>query len=358
MSGPHAPGGARGGAGSPPHESGESGYVLEVEDLAKHFTVKGAGVVRAVDGVSFRLREGEVLGLVGESGSGKSTVGRCVTRLLEPTGGTVRLQGRDITHLTQRQLRPLRREMHIVFQDPSSSLNPRMTVGEIVGEPLRRHRLAGGAALARRVAGLLSEVGLRPELDRRYPHELSGGQRQRVGLARALSVEPALLVADEPTSALDVSVQAAILNLLAEVQRRRRFACLFITHDLAVVELVASRVAVMYLGTLAEVAPREELFRAPKHPYTQALLSAAPVPDPVAQRGRQRVVLTGDLPSPLHPPAGCRFHTRCPLADERSRTEVPALRDVTGTRHLVACHQVGEDGTAPDVLQPAQRGAP
>ena len=338
--------------------------VLEVEDLAKHFTVRGRGVVRAVDGVSFQLREGEVLGLVGESGSGKSTVGRCVTRLLEPTGGTVRLKGRDITHLSQRSLRPLRREMHIVFQDPSSSLNPRMTVGDIIGEPLRRHRLARGAVLRDRVAELLREVGLRPELIGRYPHELSGGQRQRVGLARALSVEPSLLVADEPTSALDVSVQAAILNLLADVQRRRRFACLFITHDLAVVEFIANRVAVMYLGTLAESAPREELFRAPKHPYTQALLSAAPVPDPTAQRQRRRVVLAGDLPSPLNPPSGCRFHTRCPLADERSRTEVPALREVGGNGHLVACHQVADDGTAPSIVELAQptaaapRGSP
>ncbi|HZD72491.1 MAG TPA: oligopeptide/dipeptide ABC transporter ATP-binding protein [Actinomycetota bacterium] len=327
--------------------------VLEVEDLTKHFTVRGRGVVRAVDGVSFSLHEGEVLGLVGESGSGKSTVGRCVTRLLQPTGGSVRLKGRDITHLSQRKLRPLRREMHIVFQDPSSSLNPRMTVGDIIGEPLRRHGLARGATLHDRVAELVGEVGLRPELTGRYPHELSGGQRQRVGLARALSVEPSLLVADEPTSALDVSVQASILNLLADVQRRRRFACLFITHDLAVVEFIANRVAVMYLGTLAEVAPREELFRAPKHPYSQALLSAAPVPDPVTQRQRRRVVLTGDLPSPLHPPSGCRFHTRCPLADERSRTEVPALRDVTGNGHLVACHQVAGDGTAPSIIQPA-----
>jgi len=327
--------------------------VLEVEDLTKHFTVRGRGVVRAVDGVSFELREGEVLGLVGESGSGKSTVGRCVTRLIEPTGGTVRLKGTDITHLPQRRLRPLRREMHIVFQDPSSSLNPRMDVGSIVGEPLRRHGLARGTALRDRVAELLHEVGLRPELIGRYPHELSGGQRQRVGLARALSVEPALLIADEPTSALDVSVQASILNLLAEVQRRRRFACLFITHDLAVVEYVANRVAVMYLGTLAETAPREELFRSPKHPYTQALLSAAPVPDPAEQRRRRRVVLTGDLPSPLDPPPGCRFHTRCPLADERSRTEVPALRDVTGRGHLVACHQVGDDGTAPSIVERA-----
>jgi oligopeptide/dipeptide ABC transporter ATP-binding protein len=243
--------------------------------------------------------------------------------------------------------------MHIVFQDPSSSLNPRMDVGSIVGEPLRRHGLARGAALRDRVAELLHEVGLRPELIGRYPHELSGGQRQRVGLARALSVEPSLLIADEPTSALDVSVQASILNLLAEVQRRRRFACLFITHDLAVVEYVANRVAVMYLGTLAETAPREELFRSPKHPYTQALLSAAPVPDPGEQRRRRRVVLTGDLPSPLDPPSGCRFHTRCPLADERSRTEVPALRDVTGKGHLVACHQVGDDGTAPSIVERA-----
>jgi oligopeptide transport system ATP-binding protein len=325
-----------------------SAPVLEVEGLTKHFSVRGRGVVRAVDGVSFSIEEGEVLGLVGESGSGKSTVGRCVTRLLEPSGGCVRLKGADITHLSQRRLRPLRREMHIVFQDPSSSLNPRMTVGEIVGEPLRRHRLAAGAPLRDRVAGLLQEVGLRPELYRRYPHELSGGQRQRVGLARALSVEPSLLVADEPTSALDVSVQASILNLLAEVQRRRRFACLFITHDLAVVEFVADRVAVMYLGTLSEVGPKERLFGSPKHPYTQALLSAAPVPDPVAQRRRRRVVLTGDLPSPLDPPPGCRFHTRCPLADERSRSVVPALRDVGGG-HLVACHQVADDGAAPSI---------
>jgi oligopeptide transport system ATP-binding protein len=327
--------------------------VLEVTDLTKHFPVRGRGLVRAVDGVSFELREGEVLGLVGESGSGKSTVGRCVTRLIEPTGGTVRLKGTDITHLPQRLLRPLRREMHIVFQDPSSSLNPRMDVGSIVGEPLRRHGLARGNALRDRVAELLQEVGLRPELIRRYPHELSGGQRQRVGLARALSVEPSLLIADEPTSALDVSVQASILNLLAEVQRRRRFACLFITHDLAVVEYVANRVAVMYLGTLAETAPREELFRAPKHPYTQALLSAAPVPDPEQQRRRRRVVLTGDLPSPLDPPPGCRFHTRCPLAEERCRIEVPELRDVTSRSHLVACHLVADDGTAPSIVERA-----
>jgi oligopeptide transport system ATP-binding protein len=327
--------------------------VLEVTGLTKHFAVRGRGLVRAVDGVSFTIGEGEVLGLVGESGSGKSTVGRCVTRLLEPTGGTIRLKGTDITHLSRRALRPLRREMHIVFQDPSSSLNPRMTVGDIVGEPLRRHRLAAGATLRDRVATLLHEVGLRPELYRRYPHELSGGQRQRVGLARALSVEPALLIADEPTSALDVSVQASILNLLAEVQRRRRFACLFIAHDLAVVELVADRVAVMYLGTLNEVAPKETLFSAPKHPYTQALLSAAPVPDPSVQRRRDRIVLTGELPSPLNPPPGCRFHTRCPLADERSRTEVPELRDVSGSGHLVACHQVGDDGSAPDLSRRA-----
>jgi peptide/nickel transport system ATP-binding protein len=330
-----------------------SDVVLQVADLTKHFSVRGRGLVRAVDGVSFELREGEVLGLVGESGSGKSTVGRCVTRLLEPTGGTVRLKGRDITHLSQRKLRPLRREMHIVFQDPSSSLNPRMTVGDIIGEPLRRHRIARGSVLRDRVAELLREVGLRPELIGRYPHELSGGQRQRVGLARALSVEPSLLIADEPTSALDVSVQAAILNLLAEVQRRRRFACLFITHDLAVVEFIANRVSVMYLGTLAETAPREELFRSPKHPYTQALLSAAPVPDPAAQRERRRVVLAGDLPSPLNPPAGCRFHTRCPFADERSRIEVPALRDVTGRGHLVACHQVRDDGSGPLITEAA-----
>ena len=328
--------------------------VLEVEGLRKHFTVGsrltgGGGVVHAVDGVSFAIAPGEVLGLVGESGSGKSTVGYCITRLVEPTEGTVRLHGVDITHLRPRELRPHRRKMHIVFQDPYSSLNPRMTCGSIVGEPLRLHGLARGRQLEQRVADLFDAVGLRGELRFRFPHELSGGQRQRVGLARALSVSPTLLVADEPVSALDVSVQAAVLNLVRDLQRDLGFACLFISHDLATVEFLCDRVAVMYLGQIVELAPREELFASPRHPYTQALLSAAVVPDPELQRSRSRIVLEGDIPSPLAPPSGCRFRTRCPLEREsapRSTDEEPPLVDVTGAGHLVACHLVrrGREG--------------
>jgi len=318
---------------------------LEVENLVKHFRVGSqlvgsGGVVHAVDGVSFSIGEGEMLGLVGESGSGKSTVGNCVVRLLEPTSGTVRLKGRDITHLSRRELRPLRRDMHIVFQDPYSSLNPRMTCGDVVGEPLRIQGLAKGRELESNVLELFDRVGLRPELRHRYPHELSGGQRQRVGLARALSVSPSLLVADEPVSALDVSVQAAILNLMRDLQARMGFSCLFITHDLATVEYLCDRVAVMYLGQIVELAATAELFASPKHPYTQALLSAAVVPDPEVQRTRTRIVLEGDIPSPLAPPSGCRFRTRCPLEHEsapRSHEEEPPLIDV-GRGHFVACH--------------------
>ena len=265
-----------------------------------------------------------------------------VVRLHEPTSGTIRLKGRDITHASRRELRPLRREMHIVFQDPYSSLNPRLTCGEIVGEPLRIQQLVPRRDVDGRVRELFDTVGLRPELRHRYPHELSGGQRQRVGLARALSVSPSLLVADEPVSALDVSVQAAILNLLRELQEHMGFSCLFITHDLGTVEFLCDRVAVMYLGQIVETAPTAELFSAPKHPYTQALLSAAVVPDPVIQRSRTRVVLEGDIPSPLAPPSGCRFRTRCPLEHEsapRSHEEEPALVDVGGG-HFVACHLV------------------
>jgi oligopeptide transport system ATP-binding protein len=320
---------------------------LEVENLVKHFHVgsqvmgKG-GTVHAVDGVSLTIAPGEMLGLVGESGSGKSTVGNCIVRLLEPTSGTIRLKGRDITHSSRRELRPLRREMHIVFQDPYSSLNPRMTCGEIVGEPLRIQRIARGRIFDERVKELFDKVGLRPELRHRYPHELSGGQRQRVGLARSLSVEPSLLIADEPVSALDVSVQAAILNLLRELQEEMRFSCLFITHDLATVEYLCDRVAVMYLGQIVESARTAELFAEPRHPYTQALLSAAVVPDPVTQRMRTRLVLAGDIPSPLAPPSGCRFRTRCPLESEsapRSHEEEPPLVDIADG-HFVACHLV------------------
>jgi oligopeptide/dipeptide ABC transporter ATP-binding protein len=315
---------------------------LEVVNLVKHF-----GPVRAVDGVSLAVAPGEVLGLVGESGSGKTTLGRCVTRLTPVTAGDVRINGRDISRLSRRRLRPLRREFNIVFQDPASSLNPRMTVASIVAEPLQLHRLASGAALRERVEELLGQVGLQADVSRRYPHELSGGQRQRVSLARALSAGPSLLVADEPTSALDVSVQAAVLNLIGRLQRDLGFACLFVTHDLAAVEFLAQRVAVMYLGVLVEVADRASLFAEPRHPYTQALLSAAPIPDPALQRTRRRIVLGGEVPSPVDPPSGCRFHPRCPVAVAECARIVPELRRVGQAGELVACHLVKDDGSGP-----------
>jgi peptide/nickel transport system ATP-binding protein len=317
--------------------------VLEIADLVLHF-----GPVRAVDGVSLTIRRGSVLALVGESGSGKSTVGRCVVRLLEPSSGTVRLHGTDITHLSRRALRVHRRDVAIVFQDPAGSLDPRLSVGSIVGEPLRLLRLARTKADRERMTTeALGRVGLRPELAHRYPHELSGGQRQRVSIARALASSPSLLVADEPTSALDVSVQASVLNLLTDLQRDLGFACLFITHNLSAVEYIADDIAVMYLGQLVEQGPSEQIFAGPAHPYTQALLSAAPVPDPDRQRGRTRVVLSGDIPSAVDPPSGCRFHTRCPVAVARCTDEVPALREVGGRK--VACHLVGDDGAGPDI---------
>jgi oligopeptide/dipeptide ABC transporter ATP-binding protein len=339
---------------------GHSGAALEVRDLVKHFPVGGRlpggrGVVHAVDGVSFELGRGEILGLVGESGSGKTTLANCLLRLLEPTSGTIRLLGTDITHLSRRAMRPLRRDLHMVFQDPYSSLNPRMTVGDIVGEPVRLHGLAKGQLLEARVSDILDAVGLRPELRYRYPHELSGGQRQRVGLARSLILGPSVLVADEPVSALDVSVQASILNLLRDLQRDMGFSCLFITHDLATVEFLCDRVAVMYLGELVEVAARTALFRNPQHPYTQALLSAAVVPDPSVQRTRKQVVLEGDVPSPLAPPSGCRFRTRCPLHERSapaSDEEAPALRPFA-PEHLVACHLVGPGSPAPRLVEDA-----
>jgi oligopeptide/dipeptide ABC transporter ATP-binding protein len=324
---------------------------LEVEDLVMHF-----GPVRAVDGVSMRIPRGRVLALVGESGSGKSTVGRCVVRLLEPTSGTVRLAGVDVTSMSRRQLRAHRRDVSIVFQDPASSLDPRLSVGDIVGEPLRLLGLARSRRdRAQQVGDALEKVGLRRQVAQRYPHEMSGGQRQRVSIARALVSSPTLLVADEPTSALDVSVQASVLNLLADLQQDLGFACLFITHDLSAVEYLADDVAVMYVGQLVEQGPRERIFSAPKMPYTQALLSAAPLANPREQRARQRVLLRGDIPSPIDPPPGCRFNTRCPVAVERCTTEVPALRFVAGRQ--VACHLVGDDGTGPDVRQLPDSGA-
>ena len=339
--------------------------VLEVVDLKKYFPVGNEllpahrGTVYAVDGVSFSLATGEILGLVGESGSGKSTVANCILRLVEPTAGVIRLKGQDITHLSRREMRPLRRELHMVFQDPYSSLNPRMTCGQIVGEPLRLHKLARRRDVDARVRATFDLVGLRPELRYRYPHELSGGQRQRVGLARSLILNPSVLIADEPVSALDVSVQASILNLLRDLQRDLGFSCLFITHDLATVEFLCDRVAVMYLGQIVELATRAELFLHPRHPYTQALLAAAVVPDPELQRSRTRVVLEGDIPSPMAPPSGCRFRTRCPLEPQskpRSHEEEPPLREIE-RGHFVACHLVSPAGEAPQLIEPEELAA-
>ena len=322
-----------------------SAPLVDVRNLVKHYPGErawlGLGrprrVVRAVDGVSFAITPGQTLGLVGESGCGKSTVGRTILRLQEPTAGQVVIDGREVFTLGARELRALRRRMQIVFQDPYSSLNPRMTVRQTLREPLAIHRLAAGAGADAKEAALLEEVGLDSRLARSYPHELSGGQRQRVGIARALSVEPAFLVCDEPVSALDVSVQAQVLNLLMDLQQQRRLTYLFIAHDLAVVKHIAEQVAVMYLGKIVELAPAAELYLAPRHPYTRSLLSAVPVPDPAAQK--QRIVLTGDVPSPASPPPGCPFHPRCPhpKKNQRCRTEVPALRAVVPGQ-LAACH--------------------
>jgi oligopeptide/dipeptide ABC transporter ATP-binding protein len=315
--------------------------LLAVRDLVKYYTAgglfaRGAPPVRAVDGVSFDVGRGETLALVGESGCGKSSVGRTVLRLQEPTGGEVRFEDVDIFGLDRTALRRLRRRMQIIFQDPYGSLNPRMTVGAAIAEGIEIHRLATGSAVGRRVGALLEEVGLDPGYGRRYPHEFSGGQRQRIGIARALAVEPSFIVCDEPVSALDVSVQAQVLNLLADLQRDRGLSYLFIAHDLAVVRQIAQRAAVMYLGRIVEAGPTEALLAAPRHPYTVALLSAVPEPDPF--RRRSRIVLSGDLPSPSNPPPGCPFHTRCfhPSRNVRCRTEVPMLRPVGAT--TAACH--------------------
>jgi oligopeptide transport system ATP-binding protein len=316
------------------------------------------GVVRAVDGVSFSIGPGEMLGLVGESGSGKSTVGKCIARLVHPTGGHVIVQQVDVTHLSAGAMRAIRRNLHMVFQDPYSSLNPRLRIREIVAGPLMHHHVVErGAALRARVAEGLQRVGLPPEIGDRFPHQLSGGQRQRVAIARALILRPSLLIADEPISALDASIQAATINLLLDLQAELRFAVLFITHDLSAAEYLCDRIAVMYLGKIVELAPRAELFRHPKHPYTQALLSAVLVPDPAIQRSRGRVVLGGDIPSAVSPPSGCPFRTRCPVAVERCRTEVPPLVDVTGAKHLASCHLVGPDGRAPEIVDTPGAGS-
>ena len=319
--------------------------LLEVRDLVKHYpgerTWLGLGrprsIVRAVDGVTLTIPAGRTLGLVGESGCGKSTVGRTILRLTDVTSGTVRFEGQDVLALKGPALRALRRRMQIVFQDPYGSLNPRMTIGRTVREGLDIHNIGTSAQRPARVAELLSEVGLDPELDGHYPHELSGGQRQRVGIARALAVEPAFVVCDEPVSALDVSVQAQVLNLLADLRAKRNLTYLFIAHDLAVVRHIADTVAVMYLGRIVEHAPAARLYDAPRHPYTRSLLSAVPVPDPKAQRAR--IVLQGDVPSPARPPSGCPFHPRCPhpRKNDRCRTELPLLREVAPGQQA-ACH--------------------
>jgi len=315
--------------------------LLEVKDLKKYFPIKGGifsktiGYVQAVDGISFALYPGETVGLVGESGCGKSTAARAILRLIEPSGGEVSFEGQDILKLGKKPMRALRRQMQIIFQDPYASLNPRMTVASIVGEPLEIHKIAKGRQKEEKVANILEKVGLRPEHMRRYPHEFSGGQRQRIGIARALALNPKLIIGDEPVSALDVSIQAQVINLLEDLQKEFNLTYLIIAHDLSVVEHISNRVAVMYLGKIVELASDRELYQNPSHPYTEALLSAVPRPDPTIKK--QRIILAGDVPSPINPPSGCRFHTRCLYAKADCNTVEPQLQDIGGGHH-VACH--------------------
>lgn len=320
--------------------------LLRVEHLVKHFPItrgiifqKQVGAVHAVDDISFEVYKGETLGLVGESGCGKSTTGRTILQLYRPTSGHVYFDGKDLVELKGEELRHMRRRMQMIFQDPYASLNPRMTVGEIVGEPLLIHGVARGKEMQERVEKLLAMVGLNPAFSNRYPHEFSGGQRQRIGVARALALEPSLIVCDEPISALDVSIQAQVVNLLEDLQKELGLTYLFIAHDLSMVRHISDRVAVMYLGVIVELADRFELYNRPLHPYTQALLSAVPIPDPVAEEKRQRIILQGDVPSPVNPPSGCRFRTRCPLAKAICAEAKPEFREVS-PGHWVACHLV------------------
>jgi peptide/nickel transport system ATP-binding protein len=318
--------------------------IVELRDVRMHFPIRSGGslgrkksAVRAVDGVSLSVYPGETLGVVGESGCGKSTTGRVMTRLLEPTGGQVLFEGRDITHLSASKLRPLRKRFQLIFQDPYSSLNPRHTIGSIIGAPIRLHRLATPSGVRSAVQELLERVGLNPEHYNRYPHEFSGGQRQRIGIARALALRPKLIVCDEPVSALDVSIQAQVINLLEDLQNEFDLTYLFIAHDLSVVRHISDRVAVMYLGKVMELAQRSDLYERPQHPYTHALLSAVPTPDPVKEHARERILLRGDVPSPINPPPACVFHTRCWKAQDICRVVEPPLYQVSPT-HQVACH--------------------
>ncbi|WP_366922837.1 dipeptide ABC transporter ATP-binding protein [Metallumcola ferriviriculae] len=318
-----------------------AGNILEVHYLKKYFPIhagivsRQVGAIKAVDGVSFTVREGETLGLVGESGCGKSTTGRTILRLLEPTAGKIIFQGKDITHLNAKELRPIRREIQMVFQDPYASLNPRMTVEEIISEPMLVHGLGNKKSRSKKIHELLDVVGLAGYHARRYPHEFSGGQRQRIGIARALAVNPRMIIFDEPVSALDVSIQAQVINLMEDLQKEFGLTFIFIAHDLSVVKHISDRVAVMYLGRIVELAEWEKLYKMPMHPYTQALLSAIPVPDP--KHKKERIILSGDVPSPGNPPRGCHFHNRCCHAKEKCRQEIPVLRDCENG-HFSACH--------------------
>jgi oligopeptide transport system ATP-binding protein len=323
----------------------ENGYLIKVDKLVKHFPIlsgvfqRQVGVVHAVDGISFEIRAGETFGLVGESGCGKSTAGRTILQLYRPTSGSVYFKDTDLVKLKGDQLRQMRQRMQMIFQDPYASLNPRMTIREIVGEPLVVHDIGKGKYIEQRVNELLDTVRLNPGFASRYPHEFSGGQRQRIGLARALALNPDFIVCDEPISALDVSIQAQVINLLEDLQAKLGLTYLFIAHDLSMVRHISDRVAVMYLGILAELAMRDELYEHPLHPYTQALLSAVPVPDPLVEEKRQRIILQGDVPSPVNPPSGCRFRTRCPLAEKICAEQVPEWREAAPD-HWVACHMV------------------